>query len=310
MIRNALDAFLEWRRSARGDAPLTRKAYAADVSQFIDVCEGQGVRHWSDLDLKALRRYILSLQERTYAPTSIARKISAVRAFLRWARRDGLIKEDPSASIRNPKTPARLPRVLGEAGVTALVQAPDASPFGLRDRALLEVLYGSGIRAFEVRGLDIADIDLEALEVRIRSGKGGAERIALIGEPAATAIADYLQCGRPAIVAGGRARPAEDPALLLNRFGTRLSTRGIQRIVERYGGAAGARFKPTPHSLRHAFATHLLDHGADLRTIQELLGHRNIATTQVYTHVSARTMRETHKRTHPRAGDQMDTEDA
>lgn len=308
MTAALIDAFLQHRRTVLGDSPHTVRAYASDLSQFGGYLESHGVSELRDADVTGLRGYLAELTRYGYSRSSVARKLSAVRAFFRWARDERYVTLDPSRSVRPPKQHQRLPMALGAEEVALLLSLPDASPAGLRDRAVLELLYASGLRVGEAARLTVEDVDLEQEEVRVRQGKGGRDRIALIGDPCARALRAYLEVGRPALSSAGR-RPSTPPAgsrqagdaLFLNKYGGRLSDRGIRRLLDRYSAQACARFKITPHVLRHTFATHLLDHGADLRSVQELLGHASIATTQVYTHVSMERLRESHRRSHPRA---------
>ncbi|HSV74988.1 MAG TPA: tyrosine recombinase [Chthonomonadales bacterium] len=291
-----IQAFLDEARSVRGMSAHTVRAYGADLAQFAGYLEGCGAS-FADVDLALLRAYLASLADRRYARSTLARKQAALRAFVRWAHRAGRTPRDPARGLRSPRQDRLLPRFLREDEVRDLLEAPDDTPAGLRDRALLELLYASGMRAGEVRALRTDDIDLEAGEVRVREGKGRKERIALIGSHARQAIAEYLTIGRPILARGARAASS---ALLVNRLGGPLSDRGIRRILERYGPAAGGRVKVTPHVLRHSFATHLLAHGADLRSVQELLGHAHVSTTEIYTHVTCEHLREAYEAAHPR----------
>jgi len=297
-----IDEFLEYRRVARNSAPHTLRAYAADLAQFAAFLDERGIATPDRVDLSVLRAFLASLQPQQYARTTLARKQAALRAFFRWARRSGRIATDPTRGLLTPRPERRLPRFLRPEEVEALLSAPDASPAGLRDRALLELLYASGLRAGEVVRLEVGDLDLTAEEVRVRHGKGRKERVALLGRAAVEALIDYLHRGRPALAA--RARRGESRALLLNKYGERLSDRGVRRTFDKYVNVVGARLKITPHVLRHTFATHLLENGADLRAVQELLGHAHLATTQVYTHVTTQRLKTVYDATHPRAHDE------
>lgn len=299
MISRLIEEFLEYRRVARNSAPHTLKAYAADLAQFAAFLEEKGVTALAEVDLRVLRAFLASLQTQQYARTTLARKQAALRAFFRWARRSGRTANDPARLLRAPRQPRSLPKFLHTEEIEALMRAPDDTPVGLRDRALLELLYASGLRAGEVVGLDADDLDLAAGEMRVRHGKGRKERIALLGRAAAAAIQDYLLRGRPALAQN--ARRGASRALLLNKYGERLSDRGVRRTFDKYVAAVGARLKITPHVLRHSFATHLLENGADLRAVQELLGHANLATTQIYTHVTTERLQQVYDEAHPRA---------
>lgn len=300
MIDCLITEFLEYRRTARNSAAHTLRAYAADLAQFGTYLQSQGISGLERVDLPLLRGFLRSLQANDYMSTTLARKQAALRAFFRWARRSGRVTTDPTRGLRSPRQEHRLPRFLRPEEIEGLMNAPDHSPAGLRDRALLELLYASGLRAGEVARLDVSDIHLPEGEIRVRQGKGGKERVALLGRAAAEAIRNYLSAGRPALAA--RARRGESRALLLNKYGERLSDRGIRRTFDKYAAQASARLKITPHVLRHTFATHLLENGADLRAVQELLGHASIATTQIYTHVTTERMKAVYDAAHPRAG--------
>jgi integrase/recombinase XerC len=298
MMDALIDGFLADLHGSGGASPHTARAYSADLAHFGAYIEDAGYSRLDAIDVSVVRGYLRHLVEENYARSTIARKLSAIRSFLRWARRHGHMSEDVAGSIRAPKQTSRLPRFLASEEVAALLSLPDSSPAGLRDRALLELLYASGLRAGEAAQLAVGDVDCEELEIRVRHGKGGRERIALIGEPAARALAAYIANGRPELAARWSASHVD--ALFLNKNGGALSDRGIRRLFDRYAARTSQRLKITPHVLRHTFATHLLDHGADLRSVQELLGHASIATTQVYTHVTGARLREAHRRAHPR----------
>lgn len=305
MLDQHIDAFLAYRKSARNSAAHTLKAYGADLSQFAAYAESRGIAQPGQVTLNDLRAYLTSLQSESYARATVARKQAALRAFFRWARRANLVTTDPTRGLYAPRQQRRLPKFLRGEEIEALMRAPDESPAGLRDRALLELLYASGIRAGELVKLNTTDLDLEAGEIRIREGKGGKDRIALLGGAAADALVRYLSEGRPELAS--RAKAGRSSALLLNKFGERLSDRGVRRTFDKYVVAAGSRLKITPHVLRHSFATHLLENGADLRSVQELLGHANLATTQIYTHVTTERLKTIYDEAHPRA---RDTEDS
>ena len=227
--------------------------------------------------------------------TSVQRKLSAVRSFLGYLLREGVIDASPATGLRQRRQARHLPSVLSEKEVLALLSAPDPTqPIGRRDRALLELMYSAGTRAAETVGLDTPDLDLERGVARVL-GKGGKERLAAVGSYATLALRAYLDDpDRPAA-------KQNEGAVFLNMRGGRLSTRSLERIVERYVAEAGIRRRATPHTLRHSFATHLLDRGADLRSVQELLGHAHLVTTQIYTHVSIERLRKIYEKAHPRA---------
>lgn len=299
MIDPLVDAFTNHLVGERGYSRRTVRAYAADLAQLAQFLQARGIENLAEVDLAVLRAFLSSLSAREYRRTTLARKQATLRSFFRWARRGGHTEQDPARLLRTPRAERPLPKFLRLPEIEALMAAPGDTPAGLRDRALLELLYASGLRAGEAAALDVDDVDLEAGQVRVRCGKGGKERIGLLGAPAVRAVREYLQFGRPALAA--KRAGASTRALLLNKLGGRLSDRGIRRTFDRYAAAVGARLKITPHVLRHSFATHLLEHGADLRDVQELLGHADIGTTQVYTHVTVEALQKAHAKAHPRA---------
>jgi integrase/recombinase XerC len=303
MIDSQIDAFTAHLSAVRGASPHTIKAYAEDLRQFADFLETKSIILLPAVETTHVRAYLAFLaDERGLSRASIARKAAAVRAFFRFLTRRGVVARSPAQSLTTPRKRQILPKVLNEDAVTSLLAAPNpAQPDGLRDRAILEVLYASGMRASELVGLDIRDLRLEPKgegEARIRHGKGNKERIALLGRPAVASLEAYLNGGRPTLL---RAAKKSTDALFLNRFGGRLSDRGVRRLFDKYCESVATSHKITPHTLRHTFATHLLDHGADLRVVQELLGHSDLATTQVYTHVSTKRLQQVYDAAHPLA---------
>jgi len=296
------------------------RAYESDLSQFIaHAAAAAGVKPRdlvpAQLDRLALRGFLADLYKLGQSRATAARKLAAARTFLRHLRRDGLIDDDPGALIATPKRDVRMPAHLSEAEMSALIDAPgSATVLAQRDRAILELFYASGLRLSELAGLDVDDVNLSAKMVRVL-GKGGKERIVPFNTTAAKAVRAYLQ-ERDTLVSGqdgqdrrdGRERQerrsrrsrAADP-LFLNFRGGRLTPRSIDRLVRRYVAASSARLGISPHALRHSFATHLLQRGADLRAIQELLGHARLSTTQRYTHVNSAQLLEVYKKSHPRA---------
>lgn len=219
MITDSIDAYLDYRRTLRGSSPHTLAAYAGDLVQLAEYLEAKGVESLASVRVGHLRGYLAELAERQYARSTIARKLSAIRSLFRWARRHGDVSDDPSRSLRAPRRGSRLPKWLQDGELNTLLALPDGSPAGLRDRAILELLYASGLRAGEAVKLDVDDLDLHAQEVRVREGKGGKDRIALIGKPAVAALERYLGEGRPELARAAR-RPCR--ALFLNRWGDRV----------------------------------------------------------------------------------------
>ncbi len=249
------------------------------------------------LEASGLKAYIRQIQDQYSRPT-VARKISAIRSFYRYLRREQLIEEDPSRLVRGPKLVRRLPSCLDREEVARLLMAPDATSLGIRDRVLMEVLYATGMRVSELCGLEVADYNPAALEMRVL-GKGARERVVLLNQSANDWVKLYLD-EHWAKLAGGR-KPEPSSPLFVSRQSTRLSSRSVHRIVLKHARTAGINKAITPHTLRHTFATHLLEGGADLRVVQELLGHTTISTTQIYTHVSLERLRRVYHATHPRA---------
>jgi integrase/recombinase XerC/integrase/recombinase XerD len=271
----------------------TRRAYAIDTGQFARWAAAQGLRPTS-IDGRAVRRYAASLSERGQAPSSVARKLAAVRSLFRVQVEVGSREDNPAELVGSPKRPQRLPRVLKADEVAALLDLIGAaSPLELRDRAMFELAYACGLRAEEIVSLDLAAVDFDAELVRVE-GKGGRTRVIPAGEHALRALERYLARGRPTLSVTG------EDAVFVSKSGRRLSTSDVRRRLRtwaRQAALAGAH----PHALRHSFATHLLEGGADLRAIQELLGHTTISTTQVYTRVQSGRLRAAYARAHPRA---------
>lgn len=268
-------------------SPHTLDAYRRDLAQFFDFCDRAGVTAVAGVDRRLIRRWLAQLDTRGYARTSVARKASAVRAFYADALKRERVPANPADGLHRPKHAERLPSVLRPNAVAAVLDSIGGeSPVDLRDRALLEVLYASGLRVSEVAALSVTDVRGRD-QIRTR-GKGGRDRVVPLGRPAQRAVADWIERGRPAMVVGG----ADD--LWIGVRGGSLGVRGIRRVVRE-------RLGTHPHAIRHSFATHLLEGGADLRAVQELLGHVDLATTQIYTHITRDHLRRTYERSHPRA---------
>jgi integrase/recombinase XerC len=323
-----LKAFLQFLRLNRNASVHTVRAYESDLTQFLaSVAAAAGLKvgalRPAALGRDAIRRFVGELHQRGQSRATAARKLAAVRTFLRYLRRESIIDDDPGALVPTPKREIRMPAHLSEEEMTALIAAAAGdTPLGRRDRAILELFYASGLRLSEVAGLDLEDVNLGARMARVL-GKGGKQRLVPFNTSTANAIRAYLK-GREELVhekgvrsvrlqpdrgdennppKGGshvRASRARDP-LFVNYRGGRLTARSIDRLVRRYVAASSARVGISPHALRHSFATHLLQRGADLRAIQELLGHARLSTTERYTHVNAAQLLEVYRRSHPRA---------
>jgi site-specific recombinase XerD len=294
--RHAVELLVEHTALERGRRDNTVAAYRADALDLAASCVARGVEHPGEVTRLILRRYLATLAERGLASSTRARRTSVTRTWFALLARRGLIGEDPSLLLESPRAGRPLPRVLRVDQIDLLLVAPDGeTALGVRDRALLELLYASGARVSEACGLDLDGLDLAQRQVRL-AGKGGKERIVPLGAPAVAALERYVRAARPQLLGGARAQAA----VLVGARGGRLGTRDAREVVARAGRAAGLGHV-TPHQLRHAFATHLLDRGADLRQVQELLGHASLATTQRYTHLSRGRLQEVHARAHPRA---------
>jgi integrase/recombinase XerC len=318
-----LKAFLEFLQLNRSASAHTVRAYESDISQFLGhVARERGAKRGdlvaSDLDRAALRSFLGVLHEAGQSRATAARKLAAARTFLRYLRREGLVEGDAGSLVRTPKTEVRMPAHLSESEMAALVAAPADEPLGRRDHAILELFYASGLRLSELVGLDLDDVNLSGRMVRVW-GKGGKPRLVPFNVSTAKAIRAYLSDRELLVRSGGldrqegrerregrrapsrASRPARHP-LFVNYRGTRLTVRSVDRLVRRYVAATSTRMGISPHALRHSFATHLLQRGADLRAIQELLGHVRLSTTQRYTHVNAAQLLEVYRKSHPRAG--------
>lgn len=279
----------------RGAAEKTRRAYGVDLGQFASWASGQRLEP-QDVSPRILRRYIAGLTDQRHAPATSARKLAALRAFFRSQREHGRVTANPADLLTSPKRSAHLPRVLKEDEVAGLLDGiPVNNAIELRDRALFELAYAAGLRAQELVDLEVTSIDFEGEQARVE-GKGARTRFVPVGESALVALGRYLERGRPALSAS----PGQD-ALFLSRSGRRLSTSDVRRRLRCWVTHLGVAGAVSPHSLRHTFATHLLDNGADLRVIQELLGHASISTTQAYTRVESARLRSAYARSHPRA---------
>lgn len=324
-MKEELAEFLDQLRLNENASLHTVRAYESDLTQFLTFLAARAGRRRADLGAADfnhhhIREFLTDLNQRGNSRASAARKLAAIRTFGKYLRREGVLDGDPAALVGTPRREHKLPAHLGEAEMSRLLEMPDASnPLGRRDRAILELFYASGLRLSELVGLDVDDLNLSGRMVRVL-GKGGKQRLVPFNRSAEAALRAWLQdwevlrgqalaeqirpSGPPTSgtsrAAPGGSRRRREP-LFLNYQGTRLSTRSVDRLVKRYVAACSTRFGISPHALRHSFATHLLERGADLRAIQELLGHSRLSTTQRYTHVNAAQLLETYRKAHPKA---------
>lgn len=295
----AAEAFTTHLASVRRLSPATVRAYRTDLR---DLTRAVGDRAVSEIDLEALRDWMWEATQRGDARSTLARRAAAARSFFAWAKDEDLIAVDPSIRLVTPKRGRTLPTVASAEGMRTVLDAQRAAasggdPVSLRDHAVLELLYGSGMRVSELCGLDIDDVDLDRATARV-IGKGAKERVVPFGGPARTAISAYLTRGRPALAARAG---AATPAVFLGSRGSRIGPRTVYTLVARVLGPVVGADTVGPHALRHSAATHLLDGGADLRAVQEILGHSSLGTTQIYTHVSSERLVSTYRLAHPRA---------
>jgi integrase/recombinase XerC len=298
-MQTAIQRFLQYLRVERNASQLTIKSYAEDFEALVEYLKDSGGRvpGPGEVGTVELRSYVAALHEAGYAKTTIARRLASLRSFFRFGQREGWTQSNPAKPLRNPRKSRALPHCLSSDDIERLLAAPPrGEPLGLRDRAILEVLYSAGLRVSELAGLNLADLDLPNHLLRVR-GKGRRERMAPVGSFATRAVNDWLEVRRSA----PREKGGGDSPVFVNKFGRRLTTRSVGRLLEKHLQSAGLDRRTTPHTLRHSFATHLLDRGADIRSVQELLGHKSLVTTQIYTHVSTAGLRAAYERAHPRA---------
>ncbi len=299
-MHTAIARFLQYLRVERNASEHTTKSYREDLTALTDylaearggVCPGPG-----EVTILDLRGYVASLHESGYARTTIARRLASLRSFFRFGQREGWTKTNPAKPLRSPRKGRSLPHFLSTEDLGKLLETPPADePLGLRDRAILETIYSAGLRVSELVSMSEGDLDMAAGIVRVR-GKGRRERLAPIGTYAARALKHWRRVRK----LNSHEPSGPEAPVFVNRFGRRMTTRSVGRMLEKYLKLTGLDSRTTPHSLRHSFATHLLDRGADIRSVQELLGHKSLVTTQIYTHVSITALREAYERAHPRA---------
>jgi len=298
-MNQAIPRFLRYMTIERNASDLTVKSYREDLmslAEYLTESYGQSPQP-SEITPLDLRGYVSALHEAGYARSSVSRRLASLRSFFRFAQREGLTDSNPAKPLRNPRPERKLPHFLSTNDIGKLLEAPPANdPMGIRDRAIFETMYSAGIRVSELVGINEGDLDFDNGLVRIR-GKGRRERLSPLGSYAVRALKQWLKLRKLASKEpnGGLA------PVFLNKFGRRITTRSIARMLEKYLKLTGLDLKTSPHTLRHSFATHLLDGGADIRSVQELLGHKSLVTTQIYTHVSTAGLREAYEKAHPLA---------
>jgi integrase/recombinase XerD len=292
-----IDKFLHYLSAERGLAANTLESYGRDLRQYAAYLASQPERAAIDrASRRAIVAYLLHLEDQGKAAATIARRLAALKAFYQYLVRERHLEADPTANLESPKLERRLPRVLTVEEVERIIAQPDVrTPVGLRDRAMLELLYATGIRVSELIHLDVGDVRLDEGYLRCL-GKGNKERLVPMGSQAICSLGAYLERGRSLLL-----RRPEEPSLFVNHHGRRLTRQGFWKIVKKYARGARIGHEITPHTLRHSFATHLLENGADLRAVQEMLGHADISTTQVYTHLAQGKLKEVYAKAHPRA---------
>ena len=291
--------FLRHLALERNASAHTVKSYREDLNQALEFFRNRPEGHAlqpAQITTRLLRAYLSWLHQQSYAKTTVARRVAAVRSWCQFLCRRGILESNPAAALRGPRQDKKLPHFLSEKDLARLLATPAADkPLGIRDRSILETLYSAGLRVSELTGLNLDDIDLDNGLATVR-GKGKRERLALLGPQALRALQTWL-VQRENMAARGRTKTA----IYLNKNGSRLTARSVGRLLEKYLALAGLDPRASPHTLRHSFATHMLDRGADIRSVQELLGHRSLSTTQVYTHVTTNRLRDSYHKAHPRA---------
>jgi integrase/recombinase XerC len=294
MQSELFNKYIDFLEAEKNASPYTVRNYTRDLMEFFAFVTSNKIESLKDVNKLTLRAYLAYLMEQKYAKSSIARKLSAIRSFYRYLMREELVTASPAATTVSPRLDRRLPSFLTVDEAKHLVESPDLSqPQGQRDRALLELLYASGVRVSELVNMNLEQVNLATNEIRVW-GKGSKERVVLMGAPAAHALNDYINQGRRELLAGKKSN-----ALFVNRYGERILARRVQKILSKYSRAINKSVHP--HILRHTFATHLLDGGADLKVVQELLGHADLSTTQIYTHVTQSQARRIYLAAHPMA---------
>lgn len=305
-VDQLLDQFVLYLKLEKNASQHTIQNYQRDILQFVDFMLNQGtgevvLYHITPL---TIRSYLAFLKSEQYAKATIMRRIAALRSFFRFLCRENILKENPCKAVRTPKLDKRLPIFLDINEIAELIALPDNSLLGVRDKAILEMLYATGIRVSELVGITLPDVDFSSRTILV-TGKGAKQRIVLMGRRAVAVVENYLSDVRPVLCSMpsgyGRQSPKLHKYLFVNSRGGPLTDRSVRRIVDKYVELMALKKNVSPHTIRHTFATHLLDNGADLRSVQELLGHVNLSTTQLYTHITTERLKASYKKSHPRA---------
>lgn len=292
-MQKHIQSFLDYLKSEKNASTHTVKNYSVDLREFSSFFKDRSLREMTHFDIRA---FLAHLKERSFTKSTISRKLACLRSFFKYLARENEMNDNPASSIATPKREKRLPVFLDQDEISKLLEAPSANLWEeKRDRAILETLYSSGLRVSELVGLNHEDVDFFSGLLRVR-GKGKKERIVPVGQVAVNVVQDYLKVKAPKEIDSGLKK-----SLFINRSGGRLTDRSVRRMILKYTRRIGLKKEVSPHTLRHSFATHMLDRGADLRSVQELLGHENLSTTQIYTHVSTRRLKEAYDASHPRA---------
>lgn len=297
-MQQTLERFLRYLIVERNASALTIKSYREDLTALAEYLadEEGGCPEPGAISSLELREYVAALSDAGYSKATVARRLASLRSFFRFVQREGTIDQNPAKPLRNPRSGRHLPHFLTTDEIQRLLSAPDQRTYlGCRDRAILETMYAAGLRVSETVGLNDEDLDLSEGITRVR-GKGRRERLAPLGSYAIRALQDWLS--RRQLASAGTPEPS--PPVFVNKFGHRLTTRSVARMLEKYLKLTGLDLRTSPHTLRHSFATHLLNHGADIRSVQEMLGHKSLGTTQIYTHVNAAGLRDSYRKAHPR----------
>ena len=305
-VNQLIEKFVLYLKLEKKASQHTIHNYQRDIWQFVEFVDSQGTGEALFIDITPLiiRSYLAFLKSEQYAKATIMRRIAALRSFFRFLCRENVLKENPCKAVRTPKLDKRLPVFLDINEIRELITLPDNSPLGIRDKAVLEMLYATGIRVSELTGITLSDIDFSGRAIVV-SGKGSKQRIVLMGRTAVEVLELYLSSTRPSLCTNpgeyGRLTDKVHNSVFVNSRGGPLSDRSVRRIVDKYVEVMAIKKNVSPHTLRHTFATHLLDNGADLRTVQELLGHVNLSTTQLYTHITTERLKANYRNFHPRA---------